>query len=36
MMAMDAIRNLFIQANLIDQPQYAKLIIDQGIFATLE
>ena len=36
MMAMDAIRNLFIQANLIDQPHYAKLIIEQGLFATLE
>jgi len=36
LMALDAIRNLFIQANLIDRPQYAQLILDAGLFATLE
>ena len=35
-MAMDAIRNLYIQAHLIDKPDYAQMIIDAGLFATLE
>ena len=28
LMAMDAVRNLFIQAHLIDRPQYAQIILD--------
>ena len=36
LMAMDALRNLFIQAHLINQPYYAQLMIDKGLFATLE
>ena len=35
-MAMDAIRNLFIQAHLIDKPQFAQVILNQGLFTTLE
>ena len=36
LMAMDAVRNLFIQAHLIDKPQFAQVILDQGLFSTLE
>ncbi len=36
LMAMDAIRNLFIQAHLIDKPEYAQMILDAGLFTTLE
>ena len=35
-MAMDAIRNLFIQAHLIDKPQHAQVILNLGLFSTLE
>ena len=36
LMAMDAIRNLFIQAHLIDRPQFAQRFLEQGLFSTFE
>ena len=36
LMAMDAVRNLFIQAHLIDRPDLAQIILDAGLFSVLE
>ena len=36
LMAMDALRNLIIQAFLIDKQEYAEMILGQGFFALLE
>ena len=36
LMAMDALRNLIIQAFLIDKQAYAEMILGQGFFALLE
>ena len=35
-MALDALRNLFIQAHLIDKPELARGILELGLFAALE
>ena len=36
LMAMEALRNLIIQAFLIDKQEYADMILGQGFFALLE
>ena len=35
-MALDALRNLFVQAHLVDCPQHAQKMLDLGLFANLE